>query len=115
MIYIGVREPHTDRLVVSLSLDHLLDEDSHKEILRDNQFVLNTHQDIFFFVNGTTLAYVHGVCVIEFESVQIVLHFDPKPFILMVGMTSIEDAILWLHIGKEESLIVGIETVQTVL
>ena len=103
-----MREPHTDRLVVSLSVDSLLNEDCHKEILGDNQFVLNTHQDIFFFVNGTTLTYVHGVCVIEFESVQVVLHLDPKPFILMVWMTSIEDAILWLHIGEIESLRVGI-------
>ena len=108
MIYIGVREPHADRLVISFSVDHLLHENGSKEILGDNQFVLNTLQDIFFFVNGTTLTYVHGVCVIEFESVQVVLHLDPKPFILMVGMTSIEDAILWLHIGEVESLRVGI-------
>ena len=33
----------------------------------------------------------------------------------MVWMTSIEDAILWLHIGEIESLRVGIETVQAVV
>ncbi len=33
----------------------------------------------------------------------------------MVWMASVKHCILWLHIGKEESLIVGIETVQTVV
>ena len=105
MIYIGVREPHTDRFVVSLSVDHLLDKDSHKEILRYDELSLYTGKNVFLLVNGTTLTYVHGVCIIEFESVQVVLHLDPKPFIFMVGMAAIEYFVLGLHVGKVVRLI----------
>ena len=86
MIYFGVWEPHTDRLVVSLSLDHLLDEDCHKEILRYDELSLYALQNVFLLINGSTLANIHGVfgVFIAEEVMQIVFHLDPNSIIIVL-------------------------------